>query len=91
MLSKTRFGLVKKDQIEIMIDKILSMWEDYSMDEIAKAVNIPKVQVSYYIGQLRKQGVDVPRKIGAVNDTIWKGIAEKYKTKYGEREIKPKK
>lgn len=86
MLSKSKFGSPKVESLSEIIDAILSMWETKSMHEIAEELDIPKVKISYYIGQLRKKGVNIPRKVGASNDTIWNDIADKYKEKYGTKE-----
>lgn len=88
MLSKSKFGQPRVENLQGMIDKILSMWDTHSTQEIADELNIPKTKISYYMGQLRKKGVNIPKKVGLANDTIWNDIANKYKEKYGTIEKK---
>lgn len=40
----------------------MNLWETESTDDIAKAIKLEKVQVSYLVSQMRKAGVKLPKK-----------------------------
>lgn len=70
---------IRLDEMKKVIDKVLSMWEKGTMAEICEATGLSKQRISYFIGQLRKNGVNVPRKPGGTNDTFWKELSNLYK------------
>lgn len=76
---KKNFTKTIKD-LEQRVGIILDMWENSTIEEIGKKLNVSKQRISQIVNKLRKNGLPVPMK--KLKKIDWKEIIEKYKSKY---------